>query len=101
MFDIYFYYSALPIFENLFNQVRELRLARYGFWLRDDSGFRVYAGAFYAALNPKPNTNHSLGVTLKSERCACQVAPRHARRASRSEKNLPDLKNAENLARTS
>ena len=43
------------------------------FACRVDSGFRVYAGAFYAAkrrhpaasrrektLNPKPNTNHSL-----------------------------------------
>ena len=81
------------------------------FACRVDSGFRVYAGAFYAAqrrhpaarektLNPKLDTNHSLGRDPKVR--ALRVSGRAKARASRVafEKNLPDLKNAENLART-
>ena len=82
---------------------RELRLARYGFGLRVDSGFRVYAGAFYAAqrrhpaarektLNPKLDTNHSLGRDPKVR--ALRVSGRAKARASRVafEKNLPTWK---------
>ena len=40
-------------------------------------------------INPKPNTNHSPARDPKSERGVWQVAPRHARRASRSKKTWP------------
>ena len=81
------------------------------FACRVDSGFRVYAGAFYAAkrrhpaasrrektLNPKPNTNHSLArdPKVRALRVACRATARASRVASK--KNLPDLKNAVNLA---
>ena len=67
-----------------------------------NAGFRVFAGAFYAAayaaqprhpasrrektLNPKPYTYHSLGRDPKVRARLMATAPWHALRASRSEK---------------
>ena len=82
-----------------------------GFGFRVAAGFRVYAAAFYPAqrrqpaasrrektLNSKPNTNHSLArdPKVRALRVACRATARASRVASK--KNLPDLKNAVNLA---
>jgi len=67
-----------------------------GFWglplsgFRVHSGFRVYAGAFYAAqrrektLNPKPNTNHSLArdPKVRARRATSRAKARASRVAS-------------------
>ena len=87
----------IPSYERRYPRSKESVTAngfRDYFGFRVDSGFRVYAGAFYAAqrrhpaasrrektLNPKPNTNHSLAWDPKVR--ARLVASRATARASR------------------